>query len=56
MAGWHPRGCPPALLTSREHLGALAETIVVVGVTGAEPGALQGQATLVPGCATVVLQ
>lgn len=50
------RGRPPAPLTSREHLGTLAEAVVIVGVTGAESSALQCQATLLPSCATVVLQ
>lgn len=32
--------------TSRQHLGALAEAVVIVCVTSAEVGALQDQAAL----------
>ena len=55
---WVLRGChpPPRSLTSREHLGALAEAVVVVGVAGAEAGALRCHAALPPGRAAVVLQ
>lgn len=50
------RVSPPGSLTSRQHLGALAEAVVIVGVAGAEAGALQRHAALLPGRAAVVLQ
>lgn len=44
MGGASPRPAP----TCRQHLGAFAEAVVVVCITGAEVGALEDQAALVP--------
>lgn len=41
-------GLSPAAPTSGQHLGTLAEAVVVVGISGAEVGALQDQAALAP--------
>lgn len=50
--GASPRPAP----TSGQHLGALAEAVVVVCVAGAEVGALQDQAALAPRRAAVPTQ
>lgn len=44
VGGASPRPAP----TCRQHLGAFAEAVVVVCITGAEVGALEDQAALVP--------
>ena len=44
------------VLTSSEHQRTLAEAVVVVGVPGAEAGAVRCQAALRSGRATVALQ
>lgn len=49
-------GSPNPSPTSGQHLGTLAETVVVVCVAGAEVGALQDQAALAPRRATVPAQ
>jgi hypothetical protein len=41
-------GAQLCTLTSRHHLGTLAEAVVIVCITGAEVGVLQGQAGLTP--------
>lgn len=56
--GWSqaPLHRGPAAPTSRKHLGALAEAVVVIRVAGAEVGSLEDHPTLLPGGATVALQ
>lgn len=50
----HTTGVKPP--TSRQHLGALAEAVVVIRVAGAEVRSLEDNATLLPSSSTVALQ